>query len=95
MRNKASFKQFNLPALLLFATLKQDATAIHSVLCRNPISAVDSLAMAASGSDLLTNGHADGRRTSAPLMPAFMVSAPGKVIVFGEHAVVHGKVGAS
>lgn len=26
------------------------------------------------------------------MMPAFMVSAPGKVIVFGEHAVVHGKV---
>jgi len=25
-------------------------------------------------------------------MPPFMVSAPGKVIVFGEHAVVHGKV---
>ncbi|KAJ9645081.1 Mevalonate kinase [Coniosporium tulheliwenetii] len=24
-------------------------------------------------------------------MPAFMVSAPGKVIVYGEHAVVHGK----
>lgn len=32
------------------------------------------------------------RRTSSPLMPAFMVSAPGKVIVYGEHAVVHGKV---
>ena len=32
------------------------------------------------------------RRHSTPLMPAFMVSAPGKVIVFGEHAVVHGKV---
>ena len=32
------------------------------------------------------------RRQSTPLMPAFMVSAPGKVIVFGEHAVVHGKV---
>ncbi|KAF2456665.1 ribosomal protein S5 domain 2-type protein [Lineolata rhizophorae] len=31
------------------------------------------------------------RRMSTPLMPAFMVSAPGKVIVFGEHAVVHGK----
>jgi hypothetical protein len=29
---------------------------------------------------------------SVPMMPAFMVSAPGKVIVFGEHAVVHGKV---
>ena len=32
------------------------------------------------------------RKVSAPLMPAFMVSAPGKVIVYGEHAVVHGKV---
>lgn len=32
------------------------------------------------------------RRNSSPLAPAFMVSAPGKVIVFGEHAVVHGKV---
>ncbi|KAI5918909.1 hypothetical protein F4810DRAFT_703914 [Camillea tinctor] len=32
-----------------------------------------------------------GRKNSSPLMPAFMVSAPGKVIVFGEHAVVHGK----
>jgi mevalonate kinase len=33
------------------------------------------------------------RRPSAPMMPPFMVSAPGKVIVYGEHAVVHGKVG--
>lgn len=32
------------------------------------------------------------RSSSSPMMPAFMVSAPGKVIVFGEHAVVHGKV---
>src|ERR1051326_3546324 len=32
------------------------------------------------------------RRSSSPLMPPFMVSAPGKVIVYGEHAVVHGKV---
>lgn len=32
------------------------------------------------------------RKKSSPMMPAFMVSAPGKVIVFGEHAVVHGKV---
>ncbi|KZZ96906.1 mevalonate kinase [Ascosphaera apis ARSEF 7405] len=31
------------------------------------------------------------RKTSSPLAPPFMVSAPGKVIVFGEHAVVHGK----
>lgn len=32
------------------------------------------------------------RRLSSPMAPAFMVSAPGKVIVFGEHSVVHGKV---
>lgn len=32
------------------------------------------------------------RKMSTPLAPAFMVSAPGKVIVYGEHAVVHGKV---
>lgn len=31
------------------------------------------------------------RRQSSPMMPAFMTSAPGKVIVYGEHAVVHGK----
>lgn len=32
------------------------------------------------------------RRMSTPMAPPFMVSAPGKTIVFGEHAVVHGKV---
>jgi len=31
------------------------------------------------------------RKQSSPMMPPFMVSAPGKVIAFGEHAVVHGK----
>ena len=31
------------------------------------------------------------RKTSSPMSPAFMTSAPGKVIVYGEHAVVHGK----
>ncbi|CAF9910458.1 MAG: Mevalonate kinase [Alectoria fallacina] len=31
------------------------------------------------------------RKISSPMNPAFMTSAPGKVIVYGEHAVVHGK----
>ena len=48
---------------------------------------------------LLTNGTGINpvrrrmdRKKSSPMMPPFMVSAPGKVIVFGEHSVVHGKV---
>ena len=31
------------------------------------------------------------RKISSPMNPTFMTSAPGKVIVYGEHAVVHGK----
>ncbi|AEO62678.1 mevalonate kinase [Thermothielavioides terrestris NRRL 8126] len=31
------------------------------------------------------------RKKSSPMLPAFMVSAPGKVILCGEHGVVHGK----
>jgi mevalonate kinase len=42
-----------------------------------------------------TNGRtrplAHQRRESNPLAPPFIVSAPGKTIVYGEHAVVHGK----
>lgn len=35
------------------------------------------------------------RKMSSPMMPTFMVSAPAKVILFGEHAVVHGKASLS
>ena len=31
------------------------------------------------------------RKESNPLAPPFIISAPGKTIVYGEHAVVHGK----
>lgn len=31
------------------------------------------------------------RKSSSPLAPPFIISAPGKTIVYGEHAVVHGK----
>ncbi|MCJ1395895.1 Mevalonate kinase [Xylographa bjoerkii] len=41
-------------------------------------------------SEIRPRGFLD-RKPSSPMMPAFMTSAPGKVIVFGEHAVVHGK----
>lgn len=51
----------------------------------------------ASGTSRQVNGvplrqRSSRRKQSSPMMPPFMVSAPGKVIVFGEHAVVHGKV---
>lgn len=45
-----------------------------------------------NGDGHLTHRMKMERKASSPMAPAFMVSAPGKVIVCGEHAVVHGKV---
>ncbi|KAK3373833.1 ribosomal protein S5 domain 2-type protein [Lasiosphaeria ovina] len=46
----------------------------------------------ANGNDIkLAQRKKMDRKKSSPMMPTFMVSAPGKVIVTGEHAVVHGK----
>lgn len=46
-----------------------------------------------NGNGIVKNQRARmARKQSSPMMPAFMVSAPGKVIVFGEHSVVYGKV---
>lgn len=57
----------------------------------------DRVNSSSSDSDSPTRRRSDPRpaykrKMSTPLAPPFMVSAPGKVIVYGEHAVVHGKV---
>ena len=48
-------------------------------------------ALKASGFEAKSERPGVQRKTSSPMMPAFMTSAPGKVIVYGEHAVVYGK----
>lgn len=63
----------------------------HTVI--QPKSPTDSLSDEMDSATLQPHRRPSQRRKlSSPLMPAFMVSAPGKVIVYGEHAVVHGKV---
>lgn len=46
---------------------------------------------ASPGSTSSRTSPTRGRKPSNPLAPPFVVSAPGKTIVYGEHAVVHGK----
>ncbi|KAK5112915.1 hypothetical protein LTR62_003737 [Meristemomyces frigidus] len=44
-----------------------------------------------NGTKTSTRPSIHNRKESNPLAPPFIVSAPGKTIVYGEHAVVHGK----
>ena len=74
-------------------------TSSHSTQTPEP-SPIESMpAQLASNMPSITSTKPNGapvllRKQSSPMMPPFMVSAPGKVIVYGEHAVVHGKVGS-
>ncbi|KAI4659490.1 uncharacterized protein J4E79_006022 [Alternaria viburni] len=71
-------------------------TSSHSTQTPEP-SPIDSMpAQLASEMPSISTSKPNGapallRKQSSPMMPPFMVSAPGKVIVYGEHAVVHGK----
>ncbi|KAI4691138.1 uncharacterized protein J4E84_003429 [Alternaria hordeiaustralica] len=71
-------------------------TSSHSTQTPEP-SPIDSMpAQLASDMPSISTSKPNGapallRKQSSPMMPPFMVSAPGKVIVYGEHAVVHGK----
>ena len=66
----------------------------HLSTVENGISAMN---VNGTGGSAMANGGGKRHRTpqerkaSTPMIPPFMTSAPGKVIVFGEHAVVHGK----
>ena len=59
-----------------------------STSSRDSSSASENEGRAANGS---MRRPAHMRKESNPLAPPFIVSAPGKTIVYGEHAVVHGK----
>lgn len=80
-----------------YAAPSTDSDSDASSSTSNAVHTPNSLASMASPppADGTVNGAArplPHRKNSSPLMPPFMVSAPGKVIVYGEHAVVHGKV---
>ncbi|CAK7242980.1 MAG: Mevalonate kinase [Sporothrix thermara] len=71
-----------------------DVDRVYIAMTANEETAATAAANAANAdaSNLQTQTrYRMNRKASSPMMPAFMVSAPGKVIVFGEHSVVHGK----
>lgn len=73
---------------------KSSVASDDSVDTSDDTSAAPSFSSSPPSTKSITNGvhrPAMARKASSPMAPAFMVSAPGKVIVFGEHAVVHGK----
>lgn len=82
-----------------YAASLHPRTSSHSTQTPEP-SPIDSMpAQLASDMPSISTSKPNGapallRKQSSPMMPPFMVSAPGKVIVYGEHAVVHGKVGS-
>ena len=71
------------------------STELKPIIKADLVNAQSSLA-AEDSTEPKTSSPTDATSTliadSVPMESAFMVSAPGKVIVFGEHAVVHGKV---
>ncbi|KNG90737.1 mevalonate kinase [Aspergillus nomiae NRRL 13137] len=71
---------------------KSSVASDDSVDTSDDTSTAPSFSSSPPSTKSVTNGvhrPAMARKASSPMAPAFMVSAPGKVIVFGEHAVVH------
>jgi hypothetical protein len=73
--------------LMVGTTNAMDSLRLHGGT--NLANELTSSAAGRISSPVTTRSH---RSDTASEIPSFMVSAPGKVIVYGEHAVVYGKV---
>ncbi|KAL7625689.1 Mevalonate kinase [Parahypoxylon ruwenzoriense] len=67
------------------------SNGIHKEVDKLSLNSDNDVPSSSSSSEESRRRKKINRKNSSPMMPAFMVSAPGKVIVFGEHSVVHGK----